>query len=294
MHRLLATILFVFSVLASAEEPPKEELVMGFVPSRSVHEIQVSASKIADYLSESTGYRIKSVTLSNYAGVALAMKSRRVDFAFVGPINYLVIDDRVGAVPLTAAVRNGQQGYHGLVIVRSDSDIQSLADLRGKSVAFGDALSASGSLYPKAALKEAGINPDKDIRSLMLSSQSAVVMSVVTGKVDAGAIYDDARLNPEVLRYYPEVTSHTRVLYQTPLIPADPQIARASLNATQRRKLTESLLEMSRDDEARTWLKEIYGIDGLNVATAAEYEGLRHVVNRVNSALLSDQKQEAP
>lgn len=288
MNRLLAVFLSLFSVWAQAEEPPKEELVMGFVPSRSVHEIQVSAGKIADFLSQSTGYKIKSVTLSNYAGVALAMKSRRVDFAFVGPINYLVIDDRVGAVPLTAAVRHGQKGYHGLIIVRADSGIQTLQDLKGKSVAFGDALSASGNLYPKAALKEAGIDLDEDIRSLMLSSQSAVVTSVLTGKVDAGAIYDDARLNPEVLRYYPEVTDHTRILYQTPTIPADPQIARASLNAAQREKLMASLLAMSRDEEARKWLKDIYGIDSLKAATAAEYEGLRHVVNGVNPALLSD------
>lgn len=288
MYRLIATILCLFSVLVHAEEPPKEELVMGFVPSRSVHEIQVSASKIADYLTESTGYTIKSVTLSNYAGVALAMKSRRVDFAFVGPINYLVIEDRVGAVPLTAAVRHGHKGYHGLIIVRNDSGIESLQDLKGKSVAFGDALSASGNLYPKAALKEAGIDPNEDIRSLMLSSQSAVVTSVLTGKVDAGAIYDDARLNPEVLRYYPEVTTHTRILYQTPRIPADPQIARSSLNASQRAKLTESLVAMSQDEEAQKWLKDIYGIDSLEAAEAAEYEGLRQVVNRVNSALLSD------
>lgn len=288
MNRLMVVMLFIFSMLAHAEEPPRDELVMGFVPSRSVHEIQVSADKIADFLSQSTGYSIKSVTLSNYAGVALAMKSRRVDFAFVGPINYLVIADRVGAVPLTAAVRHGHKGYHGIIIVRADSGIRSLQDLKGKSVAFGDALSASGNLYPKAALKEAGINLDEDIRSLILSSQSAVVASVLTGKVDAGAVYDDARLNPEVLRYYPEVTAETRILYQTPIIPADPQIARASLNATQREKLTESLLAMSRDDEARKWLKDIYGIDSLKAATAAEYEGMRHVVNGVNPALLSD------
>jgi phosphonate transport system substrate-binding protein len=287
MLRLLAASLALFSALCHGEEPIKQNLVMGFVPSRSVHEIQVSSKKIADYLSQTTGYSIKAITLSNYAGVALAMKSKRVDFAFVGPINYLVIEDRAGAVPLTAAVRHGNKGYRGIIIARADSGIRKLEDLRGKSVAFGDALSASASLYPKAALLEAGINPKKDIKALILTSQSAVVTSVLTGKVDAGAIYDDARLNPEVLKYYPDAATLTEVIYQTPVIPGDPQIARASLNPQQQKKLTEALLAMSRDDKAKGWLKEIYGIDSLDIAAAEEYDGLRSVVQRVDSSLLS-------
>lgn len=288
MLRLLAASLALFSALCHGAEPIKQNLVMGFVPSRSVHEIQVSSQKIADYLSKTTGYSIKAITLSNYAGVALAMKSKRVDFAFVGPINYLVIDHRAGgAVPMTAAVRHGSKGYRGIIIARVDSSIRKLEDLRGKSVAFGDALSASASLYPKAALMKVGIDPKKDIKSLILSSQSAVVTSVLSGKVDAGAIYDDARLNPEVLKYYPDAATLTQVIYQTPVIPGDPQIARTSLNPQQRQTLTEALLAMSRDEQAKGWLKDIYGIDSLDTAAAEEYDGLRSVVKRVDARLLS-------
>lgn len=287
MFRLLAASLLLVSALCQAEEPVKENLVMGFVPSRSVHEIQISSQKIADYLSRKTGYAIKAITLSNYAGVALAMKSRRVDFAFVGPINYLLIDERAGALPLTAAVRLGQKGYRGMIIVRADSDIHSLADLKGRDFAFGDSLSASANLYPKAALREAGIDSKKDIKSLILSSQNAVVTSVLSGKVDAGAVYEDARLNPEVLKYYPDAAARTRVLYYTPLIPGDPQIVRANLNAGQRAKLAEALLAMARDEQAKGWLKAIYGIDGLEAASAEDYQGLRHVVEQVDPSLLA-------
>lgn len=284
---LTAALCALTATLSQAEEPVKQQLVMGFVPSRSVHEIQVSSGKIAEYLSRKTGYGIKAITLSNYAGVALAMKSARVDFAFVGPVNYLLIDERAGALPMTAAVRHGQKGYRGMIIVRAESDIHSLADLKGKHVAFGDALSASASLYPKAALLEAGIDPRKAIKSLMLSSQNAVVTSVLSGKVDAGAVYEDARLNPEVLKYYPDAVSRTRVLYHTPLIPGDPQIVRSSLNAGQREVLTQALLEMARDEQAKGWLRELYGIEGLEPASAAEYQAMRGVVEKVDPHLLS-------
>lgn len=291
MYRFMVVTSLVFlSSLCYGEEPVKSNLVMGFVPSRSVHEIQISSQKIADYLSKQTGYGIKAITLSNYAGVALAMKSKRVDFAFVGPVNYLLIDERAGAFPLTSAVRKGQKGYRGIIIVRTDSGIHSLADLKGKSFAFGDSLSASASLYPKMALRKAGINPKADIKSLMLSSQNAVVSSVLAGKVDAGAIYEDARLNPEVLKYYPDAMVRTRVIYYTPLIPGDPQIVRAGLNAGQRKKLAEALLAMAHDTRAKTWLKDIYGIDGLRVASADEYQDLRSVVKMVDPGLLASTK----
>lgn len=290
MRLLIPLIMLALTVSACTDDAPttKQELVMGFVPSRNVHEIQVSSEKIADYLSEKTGYKIRSITLSNYAAVAVAMKSERVDLAFVGPLSYLVIRENAGAYPITAAVRHGRKGYEGLIIAGVDSGVSSLADLKGKSMAFADALSASGNLYPKGMLIDTGVDPANDLRSIIVSSQSAIVMSVMKGKVDAGAIYDDARLNPEVLKYFPDVVDKTRVIARTNLIPADPQIVRANLDPKQAAKLKAALLEMAADPKAKQWLKELYGIDGLEPADHEEYTELLAIVQKVNPSLLKD------
>lgn len=277
--RLITCCLMLLSLVGCNGETSSHqpELTMGFVPSRSVHEIQITSDKIADYLSEKTGYKIKAITLSNYAAVAVAMKSQRVDMAFVGPLNYLVINQHVPVEPLTAAVRYGKKGYRGLVITGADSGIESLADLKGKSFIFGDRLSASASLYPMAAIREAGVDPKQDIQSLTMSSQTAIAMSVLRGKADAGAIYDDARANPEVLRYANDIMDQTRVIYRTDLIPADPQIVRRALDSDIKQNLKDALLAMSSDPEASFWLKEIYGIDRLEPASQEEYHSLRDV-----------------
>ncbi|MGJ0429719.1 phosphate/phosphite/phosphonate ABC transporter substrate-binding protein [Methylobacter sp.] len=287
MMKYFLTILLFFSAWAhAANEAIKPELTMGFVPSRSVHEIQLTSKKLADYLSEKTGYKIKAITLSDYAGVAVAMKSRQVDFAFVGPLNYLVINQHVPVHPITAAVRNGKKGYYGLVITSADSGIERLEDLKGKSFIFGDRLSASASLYPRAAMLKAGVNPEQDLKSLTLSSQTAIVMSVLKGKADAGAIYDDARTNPEVLRYAENILDKTRIIYRSELIPADPQIVRDALHPEQKAALTKALLAMSEDPKAKGWLKELYGIDALVSASADEYDSLRQVAAISNPELL--------
>lgn len=290
---MLTFILTLNSVLClvsqsthAASQPNK--LVMGFVPSRNVSQIQVSADKIADYLETKLGVEVESLVLSNYAGVALAMKSQRVDFAFVGPLNYLKIDDVVAVEPLTASIRNDVKGYRGLIIVRRDSSVNHLADLKNKSIAFGDVMSASGSLYPKYGMQGAGLDIKRDFKSIMLSSNSGIVMSVLKGKVDAGAIYEDARLNPEILKSVPDILDQTKVIHVTQLIPADLQIVRSDLPGAVKSQLRNALLDMSVDVQAKVWLKEIYGIDRLETASAEEYNKLKAVVSKVNPTFLKD------
>jgi phosphonate transport system substrate-binding protein len=286
MLRYLALLILLCSLPTLSQASPPSSLTMGFVPSRSVSEIQVSAARIADYLSAEIGIPVKTVTVSNYAGVALSMQSERIDLAFVGPMNYLKINDMIGAYPITASVRHQQQGYRGLVITRSDSAIHSLDDLKGKTVGFADALSTSGSLYPKQALRERGIDPDEDMRSILLSSHSSIVMSVVRGKVDAGAIYQDARSNPEILSAVPDVHAQTRVIYTTDLIPADPQIVRKGLHQPTVEALRAALIKMSGDPESQQWLKDIYGIDAVASASAEDYQELRAVIMQADPDFL--------
>ncbi len=260
---------------------------MGFVPSRDTNQIQLSADRIAHHLSKKTGYRIRALTVTNYAAIVLGMSNKTIDIGFVGPLGYILGHKKTGAYPITASVRDGKKGYSGIMIVREDSGITDLEHLKGKTIALGDPLSASSNLYPKFAMFNAGVDPQKDVRARTLSSASAVVMSVAQGQVDAGAIYLDARENPEVVARFPKIMDETRVILMTETIPADPQIVRKDLNPGQVQALKTALLELSSDDEGKKWLQELFGIDSLAPADDADYDGLRRVVRKVNPMLLN-------
>lgn len=282
---IFALLLCLCAPLCSAEEAIKPELTLAFVPSRDINQIQLSADRIAQALSLHTGYRIRAITVQNYAAIVLGMSNKTIDIAFVGPLDYVVAHKKNGAYPITASVRHGQKGYKGLIIIAADSNIRSLAELKGRTVALGDPLSASGNLYPRAILRAAGVG-DHDYRALNLSSASAIVLSVLSGKVDAGAIYNDARNNPEVLKRFPQALSGTRILAETQMIPADPQIVRVDLNRAQVQKLQKALLAISDDAEGRDWLKSLFNIDALSPANDAEYDSLRIIVQASGSDLL--------
>lgn len=270
---------------AGGTDDPKS-LVMAFVPSRDVNQIQLSADKIAAYLTKALNRPVKSVTLTSYAAVAQALTAKTADLAWVGPLDYLIGHEQNGAYPVTCSVRNGQRGYKAFIIVKSDSGINTVADLKGKSFAFGDPTSTSSSLVPRGAMMNAGINPDKDIKSVNISNQSAVATAVYNGQVDGGAIYDDARTNQEVISKYADILTKTKIIYTSDLIPCDPQIVRKDLSQSLVTQIRTALLTYAKDTEGKAVLKDLFTIDDLSPATDGDYDGLRNLVKQVQPSLL--------
>ena len=89
-------------------------------------------------------------------------------------------------------------------MVRSDSGINSLKDLKGKSFAFVDPASTSGHLYPKTLLFSKGLDPKTFFgKSVFAGSHNAVVFSIYKGEVDGGAAYDGSRA--AVAKSYPDI-----------------------------------------------------------------------------------------
>lgn len=265
-------------------------LVMGFVPSRDVNEIQLSANKIAEYLTVKLERPVKAITLQSYSAIVFGLANETVDFAFVGPLDYVMSNNKTGAYPITASVRHGKKGYRGITIVRKDSGINNLKDLKGKTVAFGDPLSASSNLYPKKYLMEKGIDPERDLRSVHISSSTAIVLAVESGKVDAGFVYEGARLNPRIQETFPDIMDITDVIYTSELIPADPQIVRKDLDLKVVDGLRVALLSLSESNEGKKWLADLFAIDRLEPALDEDYDILRDVIHTVKPDLISDHK----
>jgi phosphonate transport system substrate-binding protein len=272
---------------APTGEPEKTEIVMGFVPSRDVNQIQASADAIAQYLSKETGYKVVSKTLTSYAAVSEGMTSKLIDIGWGGPFDYVSTHNQNGAYPITASVRRGLKGYKAFVVVKSSSSIQSLKDLKGKTFAFGDTLSASSNLYPRWGMMKEGINPDTDLKATKISNQSAIAIAVYQGQVDGGAFYDDARTNKEVVDKFPDVLTATRVIWTTPMIPADPQFVRKDLNKTSVEKLKAAMLKLGSDTQGKVWLKDLFTIDSLVEASDSDYNELRDVIKTVNPAFFA-------
>src|SRR6185295_10952209 len=77
--------------------------------------------------------------------------------------------------------------YFSVISVKKGNGINSMADLRGKSLNFVDPASTSGHLVPKTDLIKLGLNPDKDLKTVFAGSHPTAVLAMWNDKSDAAS-----------------------------------------------------------------------------------------------------------
>ena len=156
---------------------PKEDVKM-YVP-------------LLNYLERATGYRFKLRPTPKDENVVDALGRGTIQFAIVGTLSYLQAHSRYGAQPLVRGLNaDGQGVYRAAIITRPTSPIKSLADLRGRTFAFGPANSTQGHLIPRILLEQAGIRLSDLATYEYTGSHAEAANAVISGRYDAGGLQD--------------------------------------------------------------------------------------------------------
>jgi len=145
-----------------------------------------------DYLAKCTAKKVVFYQVQSNAAEIEAMRSGRLHVGgfSTGPTNFAV--NLAGAVPF--AVKGDAkewQGYQLWLIVKKDSPLQKVTDLKGKKVAHVQPSSNSGNLAPRALFPALGLVPDKDYKVLYSGKHDNSVMGVNSGDYDAAPVASD-------------------------------------------------------------------------------------------------------
>lgn len=189
--RTLATVALA-GVIASAAAQQPLTVSIGFNPTQNSDQLSAAANAIASYLEKQFGgaVEVKVYMPTDYRGLIEAMGSGNLDFAFFPPDGFVIANQEIGAQVLLKSVRFGNPYYWSAIVVRKDSGITKLADLEGKSIAWVDPNSAAGYTFPRAALIQAGINPDDFFsKQTFAGGHDAAVLAVYNGTVDSAAVF---------------------------------------------------------------------------------------------------------
>jgi phosphonate transport system substrate-binding protein len=144
------------------------------------------------YLSEKTGKEVIYYTVQSNAAEVEAMRSGRLHIAgfSTGPTGFAV--NLAGYVPIAVkGTEEGFQGYNLIVVVKKDSDINELADIKGKRVAHTSASSNSGNLAPRAIFPQHGVVPGEDYEVLYSGKHDQSILGVDHGDYDAAPVASD-------------------------------------------------------------------------------------------------------
>lgn len=132
------------------------------------------------------GLRFDTRVGQSYAAVVEGMAAGKVDIAYLGAVTFYQASRRGVAELLAVGVEGGESVYYSGIFVLGDSAIRSVADLAGKSVAFGDVNSTSSFNYPLCMMVDAGLDPVNDLGPVYITGSHAnSLAALAAGKVDA-------------------------------------------------------------------------------------------------------------
>ena len=244
-------------------------LIMGFLPGL--------VKPIMDYLTAQTPYRFELKISKDYPEAVRFLQTGVTQVSSLGDVTFAEANTQYAAIPiLKPRNKDGIPFYRSAILVRSDSPLKEIKDLRGKSMAFGSPHSTSGNLIPRYLLWDNGVNL-RDLKSYTnLQHHDAVAKAILKGQFDVGAVKD------VVAEKY---KSHgLRILAWSAPIPSVPLVVRKDTPPEIVTALTTALLRLDRNNPAhqkmmQTWDDEFR--HGFAPASRDDYQGIFRMIKEI-------------
>ncbi|MFO1318462.1 MAG: phosphonate ABC transporter substrate-binding protein [Burkholderiales bacterium] len=255
------------------------DLVVGLLPAENNEEMVKRFEPMRAYLERKLGTRVKVFTATDYAGVIEAMRKKRLDIAWYGPLSYLLAEQEAGAEAFAVGIRAGTQSptYKSIIVARCGNGIRSIKDLKGRSVAFVDPASTSGGLVPTWLLKkETGALPqDYFGKFTYAGSHDAAELAVKNGTVDAAA---DSDVTYERMLAKGLISRDTNcIVAESAPLPGPPLAWRGDLPADLKHRISEAVLAAHQETEISAYVNVTRYVS----AKPADFNGIRDMVKEL-------------
>lgn len=283
MKKSVLTKLLVSGIILAAceRQDPKtkagpiapQKIRIGVLPNERSRNIDLFTSK----LGEKTGLTVEVVIPEVYEGLVNDLKNGVTDFAFFPPLVAIQAEREAGAKILLKKVYGKTEFYWSAIVVKATSPYRKVSDLQKKKFAFIDPKSTSGFLYPRAMLKQGGVNV-KELTTEFAGTHSKAVEDLLAGKVDGIGIWtDEPKTRKGAWDQVPGVKfKDLRILAVSAPIPSDAFTVRDKLYAEHPSlvlKVMEALISLG--DGPDSVLKEVLDVDRMTTATSAHYDTVR-------------------
>jgi phosphonate transport system substrate-binding protein len=259
------------------------KLVVVFQKQKDPGQLLAQAEQISAYLSERINMPVETVVPSSYGATVQALVSNPAHVAYVSSLPYVLARQEAPVTMPLAEVRGGKTEYDSIFVVRADSDLQSLEDLRGKRMAFTSPTSTSGYLMAYSRLVDDGLLAPKQQpgeffgQVTFAGGYDRALMAVANGQADVCAVSDYTMEGPKANLYLDDATrAKLRILTRTPGVPTHGICMRSDLPPNLQSQIVDALLELSA--ERPELLADVYG-----AAELRRVDGKEHVAGTLKA-----------
>ncbi len=174
----------------------EDALTFGIAQPYGVEAADKVPALVEPYLSKSLKGPVKVVRFASAEELADALAAGRVDLAWITPLAFVrATQKNAGVAALSKAMRGTSLFYRAVFFTKAGSPLTSLAQLKGKRVAFVSKTSTSGYLFSREMLKKEGSSPDGFFADEQFAGDHPAVCKLVReGQVDVGATFGNEQL----------------------------------------------------------------------------------------------------
>jgi phosphonate transport system substrate-binding protein len=276
MTFVLAMVAAVSAGIASAE------VKFGMVPRLSPAELHRIYDPLAEYLTREIGEKVTIVIPKDFNAYNEAVRTGKMDIGFANPLIYVKAKAKTNIEPLVlSAWKKDGTRLRGVIVVRKDSGITNLQDLKGKKIAFVEKDSGAGYIFQMFLMSKAGLNVRKDITVLPFTKRhDAVIMDVYNKKADAGGVRDD-----EIEKLKDKIDiSQLRIVGYTDYFPNWPVFATPKFNKATAAKIRAALLKLKPNDPKNENIIGAASLTGFIPTSDSDFDSLEQAA-KITGAL---------
>lgn len=245
----------------NSQEAEKKTFTIAYAPNESTTDSTDARSTLAKDLGKVINMDVKEIQASDYTAIIEALRTGKADMAYMGALAVAMGAERAGVTPIVMKAPNGDKAqavYHSVFVTqKNNSEINSIKDFKGKTIAFVDPDSTSGNLVPTSEIMKAF--PDLHLTNEKIHTNGeffeavsfsgkhqAGLQAVIKGDVDIVPISD--QIMASEFKNGNADENAVKVVHSSAAIPAEAMVVSKTVNEDLKKTLTKFLVEYKNKD----------------------------------------------
>jgi len=276
MKTILSSILFALITLSSGiawAETTEIKVGIFTTDPKMIEDI----GKVMDYVSKKVGVKFVVVPSIGYEKSIKKLRDGDIDAGIFGSAPaFISFKEGIAELIARPEIRKSSV-YYGYWLTLKESGLKKIEDFKGKRFAYVDPYTSAGYLFPRAALKEKGFDPDNFFGTVKFSkTHEAAIQMLLNGSVDGCAAKDTA--------YKKFIDTNIELKDRLNIIEVAGPFPERTLTISKRgddgirKKVKEAMLQMDSDPEGKKVLMEV-GRSRYVETTSDDFAAIEKILN---------------
>jgi len=251
------------------------------VPEKNTFEQRKRYKFITDYLSEKMQMNVTVEIMAHYGEISDAFMAGQADAGFFGSFSYVLTHAKAGIEPIARPLwLNGSSTYRGYIFVRKDSGIETVEEMKNKSLVLVDKATTAGYIFQLYYFKYYSITDLEDYFSKISFARShdAAAWAVYTGEADIGGAKN--HIFNSLKEEFPDFRETMQIIAESPEVPSNGLAVRKDLNPAVKLRLKTLLLHLHENSDGQEVLRN-FGALKFVETTDDDYAVLYNMVNEL-------------